>query len=315
MRHANRGDRIQQPHKLDTDRDALQGWPARNHRPRRQHICRIERHFSVIEQRLQPAGEGAGGGGPPAVAVDEQLDFGDAPLRALDMQPRRLPRPLVDHAPQMVVAEFVKRAFTVELLGQPREGPDGGHTLPISGQLIVFYPFLFHRITNAAVGFKQRLIDTILTAVGKQLAVQRVVLFANLRKARPTAGEVVTEVAVVFRSFILLFPVCRMVEAANIGQRRIARAVYLISPFFITAGTVKEQADMQAGGAARFRFFVRLMIGLPDISLQVLPGVVAFGQRSARRQAAALVVFGFLLRGVIRWRFPLFIIRPGKVWR
>ncbi len=216
------------------------------------------------------------------------------------MQPSWLPRPLIDHAPQIVVAEFVKRAFTVELLGQPREGPDGGHTVPVSGQFAVFYPFLFHRIADAAVGFKQRLIDTILTAVGKQLAVQRVVLFANLRKARSAAGEVVTEVAVVFRSFILLFPVCRMVEPADIGQRRVTRTVDLISPFFITTGTVEEQADMQAGRAARFRFFVRLMIGVFNIPLQVLPGIVAFGLRSARRQTAALVVFGFLLRGVIR---------------
>ena len=92
----------------------------------------------------------------PAVAVDKELDFGDAPLRALDMQPRWLPRPLVDHAPQMVVAEFVKRAFTVELLGQPREGPDGGHLRPKDIQFAVFDPFLSHRIANAAVGFKQR---------------------------------------------------------------------------------------------------------------------------------------------------------------
>ncbi|SAJ12360.1 Uncharacterised protein [Klebsiella aerogenes] len=173
------------------------------------------------------------------------------------MQPRGLPRPLVDHAAQMVVAEFVECAFTVKFLGQPREGPDGGHTLPISGQLTVFYPFLFHRITNAAVSFKQRLVDTVLTAVGKQLAVQRIFVLANLRKARPTAGKVVTKVAVVFRSFILNFPVCRMVEAADIGQRRVSRAIHFITIFFITAGTVKEQADMQAGRAARFRFFVR----------------------------------------------------------
>lgn len=115
------------------------------------------------------------------------------------MQPRWLPRPLVDHAPQMVVAEFVKRAFTVELLGQPREGPDGGHLRPKDIQFAVFDPFLSHRIANAAVGFKQRLVDTILTAVGKQLAVQRVVLFTNLRKACATAGKVVTKVTIILR--------------------------------------------------------------------------------------------------------------------
>ncbi|CAM4505244.1 hypothetical protein KLAE6086_22310 [Klebsiella aerogenes] len=315
MRHANRGDRIQQPHKLDTDGDAQQGRAAWHPGPRRQHICRIERHFSVIKQRLQPAGEGAGGGGPPAVAVDEQLDFGDAPLRALDMQPRRLPWPLVDHAPQMVVAEFVKRAFTVELLGQPREGPDGGHLRPKDIQFAVFDPFLSHRIANAAVGFKQRLVDTVLTAVGKQLAVQRVVLFANLRKARPAAGKVVTEVAVTLSCFLLIFPVGCMIEAADISQRRVTRAIHLIGPLFITAGTVKEQADMQAGGTARLRFFVRLMFRLPDISFQILPGEVAFGLRSARRQAAALVVFGFLLHRVIGRLFSVFIIRPGKLRR
>ncbi|WP_204317576.1 hypothetical protein, partial [Klebsiella aerogenes] len=38
----------------------------------------------------------------------------------------------------------------------------------------------------------------------------------------------------------------------------------------------------------------------------------AFGLRSARRQAAALVVFGFLLSGFIRRRFLFFIIRPGN---
>ena len=153
MRHANRRDRIQQPHKLDTDGDTQQGRTAGHHRSRRQHICRIERHFCIIKQRLQPAGEGAGGGGPPAVAVDEQLDFGDAPLRALDMQPRGLPRPLIDHGTQMLVAELIERAFTVELLGQPREGPDGGHTLPISGQFAVFDRGFVHRIADAAVGF------------------------------------------------------------------------------------------------------------------------------------------------------------------
>ena len=91
-----------------------------------------------------------------------------------------------------------------------------------------------------------------------------------------------------------------MIKPADIGQRRVSRAIHFITIFFITAGTVEEQADMQAGRAARFRFFIRLMIGLPDISFQILPGIVAFGLRSARRQAAALVVFGFLLRGVIR---------------
>ncbi len=197
MRYANRRDRIQQPHKLDTDGDAQQGRATRNHRPRRQHICRIERHFSVIKQRLQPAGEGAGGGGPPAVAVDKELDFGDAPLRALDMQPRWLPRPLVNHGTQMVVAEFVECAFTVELLGQPREGPDGGHTVPISGQFAVFDRDFVHRIADAAVGFKQRLVDTVFAAISKQLAVQRVVLFANLRKARPATGKVVTKETIV----------------------------------------------------------------------------------------------------------------------
>ncbi len=199
MRHANRRDRIQQPHKLDTDGNAQQGRTAGHHRPSRQHICRIERHFCIIKQRLQPAGEGAGGGGPPAVAVDEQLDFGDAPLRALDMQPRWLPRPLIDHGTQMLVAELIERAFTVELLGQPREGPDGSHLWPKGIQFAVFDPFLFHRIANAAVGFKQRLVDTILTAVGKQLAIQRVFVLANLRKARATAGKVVTKVTIILR--------------------------------------------------------------------------------------------------------------------
>lgn len=137
------------------------------------------------------------------------------------MQPRRLPWPLVDHAPQMVVAEFVKRAFTVELLGQPREGPDGGHLRPKDIQFAVFDPFLSHRIANAAVGFKQRLVDTVLTAVGKQLAVQRVVLFANLRKARPAAGKIVTEVAVIFRWRQLTTPVRGMIKPADIGQRRV----------------------------------------------------------------------------------------------
>ncbi|MNC20830.1 hypothetical protein D3C75_687940 [compost metagenome] len=78
---------------------------------------RVQGHRGLVQQRLQPAGKGPGGGSAPAVAVDKQLDFRNALLRPVNIFPGWLQGPLGHHLPQVDIAEFVDCIFTVKAFG------------------------------------------------------------------------------------------------------------------------------------------------------------------------------------------------------